>query len=152
MPRAASLLSLAAVLTTCIAGAFTLSWWLACAAAAILVLVSLTHNKPVYGRYARADNLGAQAGLLLASSLECRYCGRRRLRRRAGAGVGVARLARQAPQLRQRIVPDISTRWAGRPDDRHLGTLHLRHESDAPCDGTRRRSTSLACGPHQRAR
>lgn len=83
MPRAASLLSLAAVLTTCIAGAFTLSWWLACAAAAILVLVSLTHNKPVYARYARADNLGAQAGLLIASTLNAAIA--------AGAGFAAGR-------------------------------------------------------------
>jgi hypothetical protein len=83
MPRAASLLAFAAILTACIAGAFTLSWWLACAAAAILMLVSLTQNKPAYARYARADNLGAQAGLLIASTLNAGMA--------AGTGFAVGR-------------------------------------------------------------
>jgi hypothetical protein len=83
MPRAASLFAFAAILTACIAGAFTLSWWLACAAVAILLLVSLAHKTPAYARFARADNLGAQVGLLVASTLNAATA--------AGAGFAAGR-------------------------------------------------------------
>lgn len=69
MTRLSSLLALLAILVASIAGAFTLSWWLACAAAAVLVLVSLTVHEPTFARYASQGQLGAQSMLLLGSTL-----------------------------------------------------------------------------------
>lgn len=69
MTRTASHIAFAAILASCIAGAFSLSWWLASAAAAILVLVSLVHHRPVYDRYAGAGNSGGQTMLLLGTAL-----------------------------------------------------------------------------------
>jgi hypothetical protein len=69
MTRGSSLLAFVAILVACLAGAFTLSWWLACAAAAILVLVSLTAHKVAYARYAAHGRLGAQSVMLAGSTL-----------------------------------------------------------------------------------
>jgi membrane protein implicated in regulation of membrane protease activity len=83
MARVSSFLAFAAILVACFAGALTLSWWLACAAAAILVLVSLTEHRPTYSRYASTGNLGAQSMLLLGSTLNAATA--------AGAGFAVGR-------------------------------------------------------------
>ncbi len=69
MTRVSSLLAFVAILVACLAGAFSVSWWLACAAAAMLVLVSLTAHKPTYGRYAAQGRVGAQSMLLAGSTL-----------------------------------------------------------------------------------
>jgi len=83
MTRAASLLAFLAILVACLAGAFTLSWWLACAAAAILVLVSLSAHKATYARYAARGQLGTQSMLLFGSTLNAATA--------AGAGYAVGR-------------------------------------------------------------
>jgi hypothetical protein len=69
MTRLSNLLAFAAILVACLAGAFTLSWWLACTAAAMLLLVSLGERKPTVARYAAQGQLGAQSLLLFASTL-----------------------------------------------------------------------------------
>jgi membrane protein implicated in regulation of membrane protease activity len=69
MARLQSLLTFVAVLIACIAGAFSVSWWLACAAAAVLVLVSLSEHRPTYSRTAVRGQLGAQSMLLVGSTL-----------------------------------------------------------------------------------
>jgi hypothetical protein len=85
MTRLTSLLTFLAILVACIAGAFTLSWWLACAAAAMLVLVSLAHHEPAYKRYAPSGGFAAQSMLLLASTLNAATA--------AGAGFAFGRAA-----------------------------------------------------------
>jgi len=69
MARLPSFLAFVAILIACLAGAFSISWWLACAAAAVLLLVSLAEHKPTYRRYAATGQLGAQSMLLLGSTL-----------------------------------------------------------------------------------
>jgi hypothetical protein len=69
MARVPNLLAFVAILVACLAGAFSVSWWLACAAAAMLLLVSLSEHKPAYGRYAGRGLLGAPSMLLLGSAL-----------------------------------------------------------------------------------
>jgi hypothetical protein len=69
MARVPNFLAFVAILIACLAGAFSVSWWLACAAAAMLLLVSLTEHRPTYGRYAARGLLGAQSMLLLGSVL-----------------------------------------------------------------------------------
>lgn len=85
MTRLSSSLAFVAILVACLAGAFTLSWWLACAAAAMLVLVSLTTHEPTYARYASHGQLGAQSMLLLGSTLNAATA--------AGAGFVLGRAA-----------------------------------------------------------
>jgi hypothetical protein len=46
-----------------------LSWWLACTAAAMLLLVSLGEPQPTYGRYAARGLLGTLSMPLVASAL-----------------------------------------------------------------------------------
>lgn len=69
MTRVSSSLAFVAILVACLAGAFSVSWWLACTAAATLVLVSLTAHKPTYARYAAHGRIDAQSMLLLGSVL-----------------------------------------------------------------------------------
>jgi hypothetical protein len=83
MARVSSFLAFVAILVACLAGAFTLSWWLAFAAAAILLPVSLTEHGPTYSRYASTGNLSAQSMLLLGSTLNAATA--------AGAGFALGR-------------------------------------------------------------
>jgi hypothetical protein len=83
MTRGSSLLAFVAILVACLAGAFTLSWWLACAAAAILVLVSFSAHKTAYARYAAHGQMRAQSMLLAGSTLNAVTA--------AGAGYAVGR-------------------------------------------------------------
>ncbi len=83
MARIPNLLAFVAILTACVAGAFSVSWWLACAAASILILVSLTQHRPAYPRYAARGQLGAQSMLLLGSTLNAATA--------AGAGFAIGR-------------------------------------------------------------
>lgn len=69
MARARSALGFGAILAACLAGAFHLSVWTVCAAAAALVFVSLTQHQAHYGHYAGQGNIGAQSMLLLGSTL-----------------------------------------------------------------------------------
>ena len=69
MARIRSAVGFGAILAACLAGAFHLSAWVICAAAATLVLVSLNQHHAYYGRYAGQGNLGAQSMLLLGSTL-----------------------------------------------------------------------------------
>ena len=69
MGRMRSALGFSAILAASLAGAFHLSAWTICAAAATLVLVSLTQHQAHYGRYAGQGNLVAQSMLLLGSTL-----------------------------------------------------------------------------------
>ena len=50
MTRLSSLLAFAATLAACLTGAFSLSWWLACGLAAVLVPASLAQRRAAYGR------------------------------------------------------------------------------------------------------
>jgi hypothetical protein len=69
MGRMRSALGFGAILAASLAGAFHLSAWTIGAAAATLVLVSLTQHQTHYGRYAGQGNLAAQSMLLLGSTL-----------------------------------------------------------------------------------
>lgn len=69
MARIRSAVGFAAILAASLAGAFHLSPWIICAAAAALVLVSLNIHQPHYGRYAGQGNLAAQSLLLVGSTL-----------------------------------------------------------------------------------
>jgi hypothetical protein len=69
MMRIRSALGFSAILVASLAGAFHLSAWTICAAAATLVLISLTQHQGRYGRYAGQGNLAAQSMLLLGSTL-----------------------------------------------------------------------------------
>ncbi len=74
MARVPSFLAFVAVLVACLAGAFSLSWWLACAAAAMLMLVSLNEPRPAYNRsvsrrYASQAHVGAPSMPLLGGTL-----------------------------------------------------------------------------------
>ncbi len=83
MTRVSSLLAFVAILVACLAGAFSVSWWLACAAAAILVLVSLTTHRSAYARYAAHGQMRAQSMLLAGSTLNAVTA--------AGAGYAIGR-------------------------------------------------------------
>jgi len=83
MARIPGLLAFVAIFVACLADAFSVSWWLACAAAGLLVLVSLTEHRPTYSRYASTGRLGAQSMLLLGSTLNAATV--------AGAGYAVGR-------------------------------------------------------------
>jgi hypothetical protein len=69
MARVSGLLAFAAVLVACLAGAFSVSWWLACIAAAMLLLVSLSEQKPAGRPCASRADAGAQTLLLLSGTL-----------------------------------------------------------------------------------
>lgn len=69
MARAHSALGFAAILAACLAGAFQQSLWFICAAAAVLVLLSLKQHQTHYGRYASQGSVSGQSMLLLGSSL-----------------------------------------------------------------------------------
>lgn len=69
MARTQSALGFATILGACLAGVYDVSWWFACAAAAALVLISLSQHHLYYSRYASQGNLGAQSMLLLGSTL-----------------------------------------------------------------------------------
>jgi hypothetical protein len=69
MPRIRSAVGFGAILASSLAGAFNLSPWSICVAAATLILVSLTQHQGHYGRYAGQGNIAAQSMLLLGSTL-----------------------------------------------------------------------------------
>lgn len=69
MTRLRSGLGFAAILAACLSGAFGFSMWTAVASAAALVLISLGHHQPHYGRYAGQGNVVAQSMLLAGSTL-----------------------------------------------------------------------------------
>jgi len=69
MARIRSAVGFSAILAACLAGAFHLSAWTICAAAATLVLLSLAQHQVHYHRYAGQGNLAAQSMLLLGSTL-----------------------------------------------------------------------------------
>ncbi len=69
MARTRSISGYTVILAACLAGAFHLTVWILCAAAAALVLISLTQHQASYTRYAGQGNLGAQSMLLLGSTL-----------------------------------------------------------------------------------
>ena len=69
MMRIRSAVGFGAILAASLAGAFHLSAWVICAAAATLVLISLSQHQTHYGRYAGQGNVGAQSMLLLGSML-----------------------------------------------------------------------------------
>ena len=69
MARTRSAFGFGIILAACLTGAFHLSAWFVCAAAAALVLLSLTQHHAYYGRYAGQGNIGAQSMLLLGSTL-----------------------------------------------------------------------------------
>ena len=69
MARIHSACGFAIILAACLAGAFHLSAWVICAAAAALVLVSLKQHQAHYGRYASQGGASAQSMLLLGSTL-----------------------------------------------------------------------------------
>jgi hypothetical protein len=69
MTRLRSGLGFAAIFAACLSGAFGLSPWSIAAAAAALVLISLSHHQPHYGRYAGQGNIAAQSMLLAGSTL-----------------------------------------------------------------------------------
>jgi hypothetical protein len=69
MARIRSALGFAAILGSCLAGAFGLSVWAIGAAAATLLLLSLGMHQEHYARYAGAGNVRAQTLLMLGSTL-----------------------------------------------------------------------------------
>jgi hypothetical protein len=69
MARMRSAIGFGAILAAILAGAFHLSAWTICAAAATLILVSLTQHQAHYRRYAGQGNLATQSMLLLGSTL-----------------------------------------------------------------------------------
>jgi hypothetical protein len=68
MARIRGTCGFAAILAASLAGAFHLSAWVICAAAATLVLISVTQHQGHYGRYAGEGNVGAQSMLLIGST------------------------------------------------------------------------------------
>ncbi len=69
MARIRSAVGFAAILAASLAGAFHLTAWTICVAAATLILVSLTQHQGHYSRYAGEGNVAAQSMLLLGSTL-----------------------------------------------------------------------------------
>ncbi len=69
MTRLLSVSGFATILAACLGGAFGVSPWIIAAAAAALVLVSLTQHQTHYGRYAGQGNVMAQSLLVAGSTL-----------------------------------------------------------------------------------
>jgi hypothetical protein len=69
MARVHSAAGFVTILAACLAGAFHMSAWFICAAAAALVLVSLRQHHVYYGHYASQGSVSAQSMLLLGSTL-----------------------------------------------------------------------------------
>jgi hypothetical protein len=69
MTRLRSVCGFAAILASCLAGAFGISAWAICAGAAVLVLISLGHQQSHYARYANQGSVAAQPLLLVGSTL-----------------------------------------------------------------------------------
>jgi hypothetical protein len=67
MTRLSSLLAFAATLAACLTGAFSLSWWLACGLAAILVPASLAQRRAAYGRAGAERHPEAPAAPLVSA-------------------------------------------------------------------------------------
>jgi hypothetical protein len=69
MTRLRSGLGFAAIFAACLSGAFGVSPWSIAAASAALVLISLGHHQPHYGKFAGQGNVAAQSMLLAGSTL-----------------------------------------------------------------------------------
>ena len=69
MTRLRSVCGFAAILSACFAGAFGISPWAICAAAAVLMLISLAHHQSHYARYAGQGSIASQSMLLAGSTL-----------------------------------------------------------------------------------
>jgi hypothetical protein len=69
MARIRSAVGFGAILAASLGGALHLSAWFICAAAAALVLISLSEHQAHYSRYAGQRSIGAQSMLLLGSTL-----------------------------------------------------------------------------------
>lgn len=54
-------------MAACLFGVLGSGFWGPCAAAVVLVLLSIGLHEPIYARYERADEIHAQSLLLLAS-------------------------------------------------------------------------------------
>jgi hypothetical protein len=67
LERTGHIIGFLAVAAACAFGLFQVSLWGPCAAAALLVLLSLRLHQPVYAGYERAGRLGAQSALLAGS-------------------------------------------------------------------------------------
>ena len=70
MTRLSSLLAFAATLAACLTGAFSLSWWLACGLAAILVPTSLAQRRAAYGRAGAERHPEALTAPLVSATLD----------------------------------------------------------------------------------
>lgn len=69
MDRTQSILSLATITGTCIAGVMRAPWWSAFAGACLLLLLSLTLHRFEYAKYARIGDAIGQSSLLLSGVL-----------------------------------------------------------------------------------
>jgi hypothetical protein len=67
LERSGHIAGFSAVMASCLFGVLGSSFWGPCAAAVVLVLLSIGLHEPIYARYERAHEVHAQSLLLLAS-------------------------------------------------------------------------------------